>query len=191
MHVETAIPARQWLWTTKLSPMSRDVIVHEPIHAARYERDGDGVYMAVVEFEAPEGTIVATTDAATPARFGTCFVVLNDVLQHVHDHEAQDLLDPAGAIDRLHARLCKRAGLDHVSRRIRFPDGHDLREGEFRRWGSWWAVVVSVTARQAWVRAATDKEIIAAGEVLPVARTGADLIAAIRAEVAADQAEAA
>jgi hypothetical protein len=47
-----------------------------------------------------------------------------------------------------------------------------------------------VTARQAWLRAATDAEILAAGEVLPVAPVGAELIAAIRAEVAAAEAEA-
>ncbi|GJD81466.1 MULTISPECIES: hypothetical protein [Methylobacteriaceae] len=47
-----------------------------------------------------------------------------------------------------------------------------------------------MTARQAWLRAATDAEILAAGEVLPVAPVGAELIAAIRAEVAAAEAEA-
>lgn len=48
-----------------------------------------------------------------------------------------------------------------------------------------------MTARQAWVRAATKAEILAAGYTLPIAPVGADLLAAIKAEVAEAEAEAA
>jgi hypothetical protein len=187
---ETIIPARYWLWTTMLTPMSRAVVVHEPLYPSHHERV-DGIYMSFVRIDAPEGTVLMTTDAGLIERHGTPYVVLGEILQHVWEHEAQDLLDPAGATERLRQRLCRKAGLDSVSRRHRFPDGHTLTKGEFRRWGGWWAVVTEVTTRQAWMRAATEAEILAAGEVMPVAPTGADLLAAIRAEVAKTEAEAA
>lgn len=50
--------------------------------------------------------------------------------------------------------------------------------------------MTAVTARQAWARAATEDEILAAGISLPVALVGADLLAAIRAEAAEDAAAA-
>lgn len=188
MRVDVAIPARLWLWTTMLSPMSRDVVAADPIYAVRHERI-DGVHTGIFSFEADEGAVVMTTQAGVPERHGDTYVVLGDVLQHVHEHEAQDLLEPAEATARLHARLRRAAGLDDVSRRLRFPDGHALTKGAFVRWGAWWAVVGDVTARQAWLRAATDEEILAAGETLPVAPVGAELIERIRAEVAAAEAE--
>ena len=104
------------------------------------------------------------------------------------EHEAQDLLDPAEATPRLHERLRTQACLDLVSRRVRFPNGHSMTRGEFRVWGGWYAVVTDVTPRQVWVRAATDAEILTNGDVLPIAPTGAELIAKIHAEAAEDAA---
>lgn len=178
-----AIPARYWLWTAALTPGTRRVVADRPLHPVRYEII-DGVHTGIVETDLPEGTVVLTTQAGVPERFGTCYVILADVLQHVHEHEAQDLLDPADATLRLHERLMHHTGLDHVSRRIRYPDGHAMRRGEFRAWGAWYAVVTDVTPRQVWVRAATTAEILAGGGVVPKAPVGADLIDAIRAEVA-------
>lgn len=188
--VTVGIPARLWLWTAMLTPMARRVVADRPLHAVRYERI-DGVYTAVIEADVPEGSVLLTTQAGIPERFGDAYVVLGDVLQHVWEHEAQDVLDPAGATARLHERLKRQAGIDSVSRRFRYPDGHALTEGMFLKWGGWWAVVGPVTARQAWARAATEQEILAAGEVLPVAPVGEALIAAIRAEAEAAEAEAA
>jgi len=178
-----AIPARHWLWTAALTPGTRRVVVDKPLHPVRYEIL-DGVHTGIVEADLPEGTVVVTTSAGMPERFGTAYVVLADVLQHVHEHEAQDLLDPAEATLRLHERLKSEVGLDGVSRRVRFPDGHAMSKGEFRAWGGWYAVVTDTTARQVWMRAATTSEILAGGGVVPEAPVGDDLIAAIRAEVA-------
>lgn len=190
MRVETMIPASSWLWTTMLTPMSRAVVVRDPIHPCRHERI-DGRFMSLHDLDYPEGTVLMTTDAGLIQRHGTSFVVLNDRLQHVWEHEAQDLLEPAGATERLYERLRRYAGLDEVSRRFRFPDGLDMKAGEFRVRGGWYAVVTAVTTRQAWMRAATTNEILAAGGVLPVAPLGADLLDAIRIEAAQDAAEAA
>lgn len=178
-----AIPAKFWLWTAALTPGTRRVGVDRPIYPVRYELT-DGVHTGIVETDLPEGTVVVTTSAGVPERFGTCFVILADVLQHVHEHEAQDLLDPAEATIRLHERLKREAGLDDVSRRVGFPDGHAMQRGGFRAWGAWYAIVTDTTARQVWVRAATVAEIVSGGGVVPAAPVGADLIAAIRAEVA-------
>ncbi len=182
-----AIPAKFWLWTAALTPGTRRVVADRPLHPVRYEII-DGVHTGIVETDLPEGTVVLTTQAGVPERFGTCYVILADVLQHVHEHEAQDLLDPAEATIRLHERLMREAGLDYVSRRVRFPDGHAMTKGEFRAWGAWYAVVTDTTARQVWLRAATTAEILAGGGVVPEAPVGEALIAAIRAEVAEDAA---
>jgi hypothetical protein len=190
MRVGTMIPANLWLWTTMLTPMSRAVVVRDPIHPCRHERI-DGKFMSLHDLDFPEGTVLMTTDAGLIQRHGTSFVVLDGRLQHVWEHEAQDLLDPAEATTRLHGRLRRDAGLDDVSRRFRFPDGHSLTKGQFRVRGGWYAVVTEVTARQAWMRAATTDEILAAGGVLPVAPVGAELLDAIRAEAAQEAAEAA
>lgn len=186
--ISVAIPARYWLWTAALTPGTRRVVVDKPLHPVRYELH-DGVHTGIVEADLSEGTVVLTTQAGVPERFGTAYVVLADVLQHVHEHEAQDLLDPDEATQRLHERLMREAGLDYVSRRVRFPDGHAMPRGEFRAWGGWYAVVTDVTARQVWVRAATVTEIAAGGGVVPEAPVGQDLIAAIRAETAETAAE--
>lgn len=190
MQTETMIPARYWLWTAVLTHTDRQVVAGQPIKPTRHERI-DGAYMAIYDLGLPEGTVVVTTDAGLPEHYSTAFVVLGEMLQHVHHHEAQDIIDPAGATERLHQRLRKDARLDVVSKRVRFPDGHALTSGAFVRWGGWWAVVGEVTPRQAWLRGATTEEILAAEEVLPVAPVGADLLAAIRAEVAEAEAEAA
>lgn len=186
--ISVAIPAKSWLWTTMLTPMSRRVVVDQPIYAVRHERI-DGVYTGIFEFEAPDMAVLMTTQAGVVERFGTAYLVVDGLLQHVHEHEAQDVLDPAGATARLHERLKRQAGLDDVSRRVRFPDGHAMMKGQFRAWGAWYAVVTDVTARQVWVRAATTAEILAGGGVVPEAPVGEALIAAIRAEVAETAAE--
>ncbi|MEE7462218.1 hypothetical protein MFUR16E_13445 [Methylobacterium fujisawaense] len=183
-----AIPARYWLWTAALTPGTRRVVADRPLHPVRYE-DTDGVHTGSVETDLPEGTVVLTTQAGVPERFGTCYVILADVLQHVHEHEVQDLLDPAEATLRLHERLMQQAGLDYVSRRFRYPAGHSMEKGEFRVRGGWYAVVTDTTARQVWMRAATTAEITAGGGVVPTAPVGQDLIDAIRAEVAETEAE--
>lgn len=188
--IAAIIPAKNWLWTTKLTPMAEGVVVDRPLYPTSYERQ-DGQHMAVIEADVAEGAVLVTTQAGMPERFGTYYVVLDGLLQHVWEHEAADLLDPAGANRRLHARLRHQAGLDDVSRRIRVRPDHGLVPGAFRRWGSWWGVVGRVTAQQASVRAASYAEILAAGETLPVAPTGTALISAIQAEAAADTAEAA
>ena len=182
-----AIPAKNWLWTAALTPGTRRVVADRPLHPVRYE-DTDGVHTGIVETDLPEGTVVVTTQAGVPERFGTAYVVLADVLQHVHEHEAQDLLDPSEATQRLHGRLMHQAGLDDVSRRFRYPDGHSMTKGELRVRGGWYAVVTDTTARQVWMRAATTAEILAAGGVVPEAPVGEALIAAIRAEVAEEAA---
>lgn len=189
MSTPFAIPAKNWLWTSMLTPGTRSVVVDQLIRPVRYEHV-DGVHCGIYEADLAEGTVVLTTQAGVPERFGTAYVVIGDVLQHVWEHEAQDLLDPAEATLRLHERLRSQARLDLVSRRVRFPNGHSMKRGEFRVWGGWYAVVTDVTAKQAWVRAATDEEIIANGGVVPVAPVGAELLAAIRAEAAEDAATA-
>lgn len=154
---------------------------------------GDGASHArqdAVLGTAGEGTVLMTTDAGIVQRHGTLYVVLGSILQHVCEHEAQDLHDPAGATARLYERLRRDAGLDSISRRFRFPDGLGLTKGEIRPRGGWYAVVTEMTLRQAWIRAATRAEILASGHVLPVAPIGAELLEAIRAEVAEDAAEA-
>lgn len=189
MQPETMIPARLWLWTAVLTHMDRQVVPGQPIRPCRHECI-DGTYMAIYDLGLPEGAVVVATAAGLPEHLGTAYVVLGETLQHVHHYEAQDIIDPDGATERLHKRLLKEARLDVVSKRVRFPDGHALTSGAFVRWGGWWAVVGEVTPRQAWLRGATTEEILAAGEVLPVAPVGADLLAAIRAEVAEAEAEA-
>ncbi|MEE7490567.1 hypothetical protein [Methylobacterium oryzae] len=183
-----AIPAKHWLWTGALTPGTRRVVADRPLHPARYEII-DGFHTGIVEADLPEGTVVVTISAGMPERFGTAYVVLAEVLQHVHEHEAQDLLDPAEATLRLHERLKQQAGLDCVSRRFRYPNGHAMKKGELRVRGGWYAVVTDTTARQVWLRAATTAEILAGGGVVPEAPVGQDLIAAIRAEVAETAAE--
>ncbi|AYO83126.1 hypothetical protein [Methylobacterium brachiatum] len=185
-----AMPAKNWLWTAALTPGTRRVVADRPLHPVRHEII-DGVHTGIVETDLPEGTVLLTTQAGVSERFGTAYVVLADVLQHVHEHEAQDILDPAEATQRLHERLRQQAGLDDVSRRIRFPDGHAMTKGEFRAWGVWYAVVTDVTPRQVWVRAATTAEILAGGGVVLTAPVGQALIDGIRAEVAETEAEAA
>ncbi|MGC5781745.1 hypothetical protein [Methylobacterium sp. NFXW15] len=187
MNLAFAIPTKFWLWTAALTPGTRRVVVDRLIHPVRYE-DTDGIHTGVVETDLPEGTVVVTTQAGMPERFGTCFVILSDVLQHVHEHEAQDVLDPAEATPRLHERLMREAGLDYVSRRFHYPSGHTMVKGQLRVRGGWYAVVTDTTAKQVWMRAATTAEILAGGGVVPTAPVGQDLIAAIRAEVAEDAA---
>lgn len=114
MQTETMIPAKLWLWTTYLTPMSRDVVVDQPIQPVRHERI-DGVYMGIYALDLAEGTVLATTHAGVPERFGTHYVVLGDMLQHVHPHEARELIEPVGATERMHDRLRAGAGLDSVS----------------------------------------------------------------------------
>jgi len=179
------IPAKNWLWTTGLTPMAERVVVDRPLYPTRYERH-DGQHMAVIEADVPERAVLATTQAGLPERFGTYYVALDGVLQHVWEREAVDFLDPAGATRRLRDRLRQHAGLDDVSRRVRLNAGHGFIPGAFTRWGAWWGVVERVTAQQVWIRAATETEILAAGEKLPVAPTGDAPIAAIQAEAAAD-----
>lgn len=120
--ISVAIPARHWLWTAALTPETRRVVVDRPLHPVRYEQT-DGVHTGIVEADLPEGTVLLTTQAGIPERFGTAYVVLADVLQHVHEHESQNLLDPEEATQRLHERLRRQAGLDDVSRRVDSPTG--------------------------------------------------------------------
>lgn len=188
MTLAFAIPAKFWLWTAALTPGTRRVVVDKPLHPVRYEIL-DGVHTGIVEADLPEGTVLLTTQARVVERFGTAYVVLAEVLQPVHEHEAQDLLDPADATQRLHERLMRQAGLDVVSRRFRYPAGHTMVKGQLRVRGGWYAVVTDTTAKQVWMRAATTAEILAGGGVVPEAPVGQDLLAAIRAEVAATAAE--
>jgi hypothetical protein len=170
------LTADSWLWTAMLAdPATGHVCNDRPIRAARWEGAGLNL-VGVYELDAEPGTLVVTTRAGMSSQgtgpWGGGHVVhrlgAHGSLAHVPMADAADELDPAGTEARLNRRLALAAGLGAEPRRVRLWEDHGLVDDTMAAWGSYWAVVVRTTARQAWLRAPTLAEMRQMG--LPLTR---------------------